>query len=190
MGAHVVVTEVDPLRALEAVMDGFRVMPMAEAAKTGDIFVSVTGNCTVITAEHFTKMKDGACVCNSGHFDIEVDIPALKKMSKSVKRVRPSVQQFTLKDGRRVNLLAEGRLVNLAAAEGHPACVMDMSFANQALAAEHIVRNHSTLEKRVYGVPKEIDREIARLKLRAMGVTIDTLTPAQRKYLASWQMGT
>ncbi|MBM4035261.1 MAG: adenosylhomocysteinase [Planctomycetes bacterium] len=190
MGAHVVITEVDPLRALEAVMDGYQVMPMAEAAKTGDIFVSVTGNRTVITSGHFAKMKDGACVCNSGHFDIEVDIPALKAMSKSVKRVRPSVQQFTLKDGRRINLLAEGRLVNLAAAEGHPACVMDMSFANQALAAEHIVKNHARLEKRVYGVPREIDREIARLKLKAMGVAIDTLTPAQRKYLASWQMGT
>jgi adenosylhomocysteinase len=190
MGAHVVITEVDPLRALEAVMDGYQVMPMAEAAKAGDIFVSVTGNRTVVTREHFARMKDGACVCNSGHFDIEVDIPALKAMSKSVRRVRPSVQQFTLKDGRRINLLAEGRLVNLAAAEGHPACVMDMSFANQALAAEHIVKNHAKLEKRVYGVPKEIDREIARLKLQSMGVAIDTLTPIQRKYLASWQMGT
>ncbi len=190
MGAHVVVTEVDPLRALEAVMDGFQVMPMAEAAGTGDIFVSVTGNRTVITRQHFAKMKDGVCVCNSGHFDIEVDIPALKAMSKSVRRVRPSVQQFTLRNGRRINLLAEGRLVNLAAAEGHPACVMDMSFANQALAAEYIVTHHKTFEKRVYGVPKEIDREIARLKLKAMGVAIDTLTPAQRKYLSSWQMGT
>ncbi|HUT34898.1 MAG TPA: adenosylhomocysteinase [Planctomycetota bacterium] len=190
MGAHVIITEVDPLRALEAVMDGYQVMPMAEAAKTGDIFVSVTGNRTVLTTPHFRVMKDGACVCNSGHFDIEVDIPALKKMSKSVKRVRPSVQQFTLKDGRRINLLAEGRLVNLAAAEGHPACVMDMSFANQALAAEHIVKNHATLGKRVYGVPKEIDREIARLKLKAMGVTIDTLTRDQRAYLTSWQLGT
>ncbi len=190
MGAHVVITEVEPLPALEAVMDGFRVMPMAEAATAGDIFVSVTGNRTVITAEHFAAMKDGACVCNSGHFDIEVDIPALKKLAKSVKRVRENVQQFTLRDGRRINLLAEGRLVNLAAAEGHPACVMDMSFANQALAAEHIVKNHATLEKRVYGVPREIDREISRLKLLSMGVAIDTLTPVQRKYLSSWQMGT
>ncbi len=190
MGAHVIITEVDPLRALEAVMDGYQVMPMVEAAKKGDIFVSVTGNRTVITTPHFRAMKDGACVCNSGHFDIEVDIPALKAMARSVKRVRPSVQQFTLKDGRRINLLAEGRLVNLAAAEGHPACVMDMSFANQALAAEHIAKNHAKLEKRVYPVPKEIDREIARLKLRSMGVRIDALTPIQRKYLASWQMGT
>jgi len=190
MGAHVIITEVDPLRALEAVMDGYQVMPMADAAPAGDIFVSVTGNRTVITAEHFEKMKDGACVCNSGHFDIEVDIPALKKLAKSVKRVREHVQQFTLTDGRRINLLAEGRLVNLAAAEGHPACVMDMSFANQALAAEHIVKNQGKLEKRVYGVPKEIDREIARLKLLSMGVAIDTLTPDQRKYLSSWQMGT
>jgi len=190
MGAHVIITEVDPLRALEAVMDGYQVMPMADAAPAGDIFVSVTGNRTVITAEHFEKMKDGACVCNSGHFDIEVDIPALKKLAKSVKRVREHVQQFSLKDGRHINLLAEGRLVNLAAAEGHPACVMDMSFANQALAAEHIVKNQGKLEKRVYGVPKEIDREIARLKLLSMGVAIDTLTPDQRKYLSSWQMGT
>jgi len=190
LGAHVIITEVDPLRALEAVMDGYRVMPMAEAAPIGDIFVSVTGNRTVITAKHFRKMKDGACVCNSGHFDIEIDIPALKKLAKSVKRVRENVQQFTLRNGRRINLLAEGRLVNLAAAEGHPACVMDMSFANQALAAEYIAKNYKTFEKRVYGVPREIDREIARLKLKSMGVTIDTLTPAQRKYLASWQMGT
>ncbi|HRT96227.1 MAG TPA: adenosylhomocysteinase, partial [Planctomycetota bacterium] len=190
MGAHVVITEVDPLRALEAVMDGYQVMPMAEAARTGDLFVSVTGNRTVVTAEHFRKMKDGACVCNSGHFDIEIDIPALRKLAKSVRRIRDNVQQFTLRDGRRINLLAEGRLVNLAAAEGHPACVMDMSFANQALAAEFIAKNHAKLEKRVYAVPKEIDREIARLKLKAMGVRIDTLTPIQRKYLASWQMGT
>jgi len=190
MGAHVVITEVDPLRALEAVMDGYQVMPMAEAAKTGDLFISVTGNRTVVTAEHFRKMKDGACVCNSGHFDIEIDIPALRKLAKAVRRIRDNVQQFTLRDGRRINLLAEGRLVNLAAAEGHPACVMDMSFANQALAAEFIVKNHAKLEKRVYAVPREIDREIARLKLKAMGVEIDTLTPIQRKYLASWQMGT
>ena len=190
MGANVIITEVDPLRALEAVMDGYRVLPMADAAKIGDILISVTGNRTVITREHFAKMKDGACVCNSGHFDIEVDIPALEKMAKSVKRIRQHVQQFTLKDDRRINLLAEGRLVNLAAAEGHPACVMDMSFANQALAAEHIARNHAQLENRVYPVPKEIDREIARLKLKSMGVRIDTLTKEQQEYLASWQMGT
>jgi adenosylhomocysteinase len=190
MGANVIITEIDPLPALEAVMDGFRVMPMADAARIGDIFISVTGNRTVVTAKHFAAMKDGACVCNSGHFDIEIDIPALQKMAKSVKTIRDHVQQFTLKDGRHINLLAEGRLVNLAAAEGHPPCVMDMSFANQALAAEHIVKNHKTLEKRVYVVPPDIDREISRLKLKSMGVRLDTLTPEQRQYLASWNMGT
>ena len=190
MGANVVITEVDPLRGLEAVMDGFRVMPMLEAAKIGDIFISVTGDRTVVTTAHFQKMKDGACVCNSGHFDIEIDIPALKALSKSVKRIRGSVDQFTLKTGRRINLLAEGRLVNLAAAEGHPPAVMDMSFANQALAAEYIVKNHTRLENKVYGVPKDIDREIARLKLKSLGVSIDTLTKDQRDYLASWHMGT
>jgi len=190
MGANVIITEIDPLRALEAVMDGYRVMPMAQAAKIGDIFISVTGDRSVISSRHFAAMKDGATICNSGHFDVEIDIPALQKLAKSVKRMRDHVQQFTLKDGRRINLLAEGRLVNLAAAEGHPACVMDMSFANQALAAEHIVKNHKTLENRVYGVPKDIDREIARLKLKSMGVRIDTLTREQRQYLASWQVGT
>jgi len=190
MGAHVVITEADPLRALEAVMDGFQVMPMAQAARVGDVFISVTGNRSVLAAEHFAVMKDGACVCNSGHFDVEIDIPALRKLARSVKRVRPSVQQFTLRDGRRINLLAEGRLVNLAAAEGHPACVMDMSFANQSLCAEHIAKHHAELERRVYPVPKAIDREIARLKLKAMGVAIDQLTREQRDYLASWQLGT
>ena len=190
MGANVIITEIDPLRALEAVMDGFRVMPMAQAAKIGDIFVSVTGDCAVLRGEHIAAMKDGAIICNSGHFDVEIDIPALRKMAKSVRRIRDHVDQFTLKDGRRINLLAEGRLVNLAAAEGHPPSVMDMSFANQALAAEYIVKNHKKLEKKVYPVPKEIDREIARLKLRSMGIRIDTLTKKQRDYLTSWQLGT
>jgi len=190
MGANVIITEVDPLRALEAVMDGYRVMPMAKAARLGDVFITVTGDCKVITERHFAVMKDGACVCNSGHFDVEIDIPALRKMAKSVKRIRQNVQQFTLPDGRRINLLAEGRLVNLAAAEGHPAAVMDMSFANQALCAEYIAKNHAKLEKRVYRVPMEIDRHVARLKLKSMGVQIDRLSPEQRKYLASWQVGT
>jgi len=190
MGANVIITEVDPLRALEAVMDGFRVMPMAKAARIGDVFISVTGDTTVIGAKHFALMRDGACVCNSGHFDVEIDIPALKKMSKSVKKIRDNVQQYTLKNGRRINLLAEGRLVNLAAAEGHPPAVMDMSFANQALAAEYIVKHHGSLEKRVYPVPKAIDREIARLKLKSMGVSIDRLSKEQRHYLASWHLGT
>jgi len=190
MGANVVVTEVDPLRALEAVMDGYRVMPMAKAARIGDVFITLTGDTTVIAGKHFPLMKDGAVVANSGHFDVEIDIPALKKLSKSVKPIRDNVQQYTLRNGRRINLLAEGRLVNLAAAEGHPPAVMDMSFANQALAAEHIVKHHDKLERRVYGVPKEIDREIARLKLKSMGVKIDKLTREQKHYLASWHLGT
>ena len=190
MGANVIITEVDPLRALEAVMDGYRVMPMAKAARLGDVFITVTGDCKVITERHFAVMKDGACVCNSGHFDVEIDIPALRRMARSVKRIRQNVQQFTLPDGRRINLLAEGRLVNLAAAEGHPPSVMDMSFANQALCAEYIAKNHAKLEKRVYRVPMEIDRHVARLKLKSMGVRIDRLSPEQRKYLASWQIGT
>jgi adenosylhomocysteinase len=190
MGANVIVTEVDPLRALEAIMDGYRVLPMAEAAKVGDLFVSTTGDCKVITAKHFAAMKDGACVANAGHFDIEIDLEALRQMAKGVKRPRRDVQQYTLADGRRINVLAEGRLVNLAAAEGHPPAVMDMSFANQALAAEYIVTHHAELERKVYPVPKDIDREIARLKLRSMGVAIDRLTPEQRRYLTSWHLGT
>jgi len=165
-------------------------MPMAKAARLGDVFITVTGDCKVITERHFAVMKDGACVCNSGHFDVEIDIPALRRMARSVKRIRQNVQQFTLPDGRRINLLAEGRLVNLAAAEGHPPSVMDMSFANQALCAEYIAKNHAKLEKRVYRVPMEIDRHVARLKLKSMGVQIDRLSPEQRKYLASWQIGT
>jgi adenosylhomocysteinase len=190
MGADVVVTEIDPLKALEAVMDGFRVMPMEQAAPIGDFFVTVTGNLKVIRAEHFEEMKDGAIVCNSGHFNVELDIPALEKLSKKKRVVRSGVEEYTLKNRRRVSLLGEGRLVNLATAEGHPSSVMDMSFANQALGAEFIVKNHKKLEKKVYPVPPEIDKEIARLKLAGMGVSIDKLTKEQVKYLASWEMGT
>lgn len=190
MGANVVITEIDPLPALEAVMDGFRVMKMAEAAKIGDIFVTVTGDLNVIDQQHFEVMKDGALVANSGHFNVEINIPALEKISKEKRLVRPFVEQFVMQDDRRINLLGEGRLINLAAAEGHPASVMDMSFANQALSVEYIVKNADKLEKKVYGVPDAIDREIARLKLNAMGVKIDKLTPAQEKYLNSWEEGT
>ncbi|NMB58705.1 MAG: adenosylhomocysteinase, partial [Chloroflexi bacterium] len=190
MGANVIVTEIDPLKALEAVMDGYRVMPMIEAAKIGDFFCSVTGDINVIDEEHFAVMKDGAIVSNSGHFNVEINIPALEKMSVSKKLVRPFVDQYELKDGRQIHILGEGRLINLASAEGHPASVMDMSFANQALSAEYMVKNHAKLEKRVYSVPEEIDREIARLKLLSMGVVIDTLTDEQVKYLNSWQEGT
>jgi adenosylhomocysteinase len=190
MGADVIVAEVDPLKGLEAVMDGFRVMPMEQAAPVGDFFVTVTGNIHVIRGEHFIKMKDGAIVCNSGHFNVELDIPALEKLSKKRKVVRPGVEQFTLKGGNRVSLLGEGRLVNLATAEGHPSSVMDMSFANQALSAEYLVTNYKMLERKVYPVPATIDKEIARLKLAGMGVQIDKLTPEQKKYLASWEMGT
>jgi adenosylhomocysteinase len=190
LGADVVVTEVDSVKALEAVMDGFRVMPMAEAAKIGDFFVTVTGNLKVIRGEHFAAMKDGAIVSNSGHFNVELDIPALERLSKKRLMVRTGVEQFTLRNGRRVSLLGEGRLVNLALAEGHPSSVMDMSFANQALGAEYIVKNHKMLEKQVYPVPPVIDKEIARLKLVGMGINVDKLTKEQEKYLASWEMGT
>ncbi len=191
MGSLVIVTEVDPLKALEAVMDGFQVMPMMEAAKIGDIFVTVTGDINVIDEYHFEVMKDGTIVANSGHFNVEINIPALEKMSKGEPNlVRPFVQQYTTKAGRKINLLGEGRLINLASAEGHPASVMDMSFANQALAAEFMVKNAKTLEKRVYSVPAEVDAEIARIKLDAMGVMIDTLTNEQVKYLNSWEEGT
>ena len=189
-GANVIVTEINPLRALEAVMDGYRVMPMEQAAREGDIFITATGDVSVIDQEDFSVMKDGAIICNSGHFNVEINIPALEKMTTSKKRVREFVEQFTLTDGRRINLLADGRLVNLSAAEGHPSAVMDMSFANQALGAEWMARNGPSLEKRVYPIPEDIDREIARIKLHAMGVRIDTLTPAQEKYLASWEEGT
>jgi len=189
-GANVIVTEVNPLRALEAVMDGYRVMPMERAAREGDIFVTATGDINVVDEQDFAVMKDGAIVCNSGHFNVEINIPVLEKMSTSKRRVREFVEQFTLPDGRRINLLADGRLVNLSAAEGHPSAVMDMSFANQALGAEWMARNGPSLEKRVYPIPEDIDREIARLKLHAMGVQIDRLTPEQEKYLTSWEEGT
>ena len=189
-GADVVVLEVDPLRALEAVMDGFRVMPMAEIAPAGDIFVTATGDIHVVRKEHFEVMKDGAIVANTGHFNVEIDIPALEGLATSRRQVREFVEEFTLADGRRIYLLGEGRLINLAAAEGHPSSVMDMSFANQALAAEYMVKNAASLEKRVYDVPADIDAEIARLKLASLGTGIDTLTPEQVEYLASWNMGT
>jgi len=190
MGAQVIVTETEPLRALEAVMDGFEVLSMKEAAAKGDIFVTVTGNLNVIRAEHFQRMKDGAMIANSGHFNAEIDIPALTKLSTKKRRVRDFVEEFTLKGGRRIRLLADGRLVNLASAEGHPASVMDMSFANQAFAAEFIAKAGRTLERRVYKVPERIDRRVARLKLAAMGIAIDRLSPEQKKYLSSWEAGT
>jgi adenosylhomocysteinase len=191
MGADVIVTEIDPLKGLEAVMDGFRVMPMEQAAPIGDFFVTVTGNIHVIRGEHFGVMKDGAIVCNSGHFNVELDIPALERLAKKRRIVRTGVEEFTFKkNGNRVSLLGEGRLVNLATAEGHPSSVMDMSFANQALGAEYLVKHYKMLEKKVYPVPPAIDKEIARLKLAGMGVQIDTLTAEQKKYLASWEMGT
>ena len=190
MGAHVIVTEVDPLRALEAVMDGYEVLSTSEAAPRGDIFCTLTGNTSVLRGEHFDVMKDGAIVANSGHFNVEIDIPALEERAVSRRFIRDFVEEFTMADGRRIYLLGDGRLINLAAAEGHPAAVMDMSFANQALCAEYMYHHASSLERRVYPVPKEIDREIARLKLHSMGVRIDTLTPEQQRYLASWQEGT
>jgi adenosylhomocysteinase len=191
LGSQVIVTEVDPLKALEAVMDGYEVMAMSEAAKIGDIFCTVTGDINVIDSHHFEVMKDGALVANSGHFNVEINIPALEKMSKGKPSlVRPFVEQYETKDGRKINILGEGRLINLASAEGHPASVMDMSFANQALSAEYMVKNSSTLEKKVYSVPEDIDKEIARIKLAAMGVRIDTLTDEQVKYLNSWEEGT
>jgi adenosylhomocysteinase len=190
MGANVIVTEVDPLVALEAVMDGFRVMPMNEAAPIGDVFVTLTGDLNVIDRHHFEIMKDGALVANSGHFNVEINIPALEEMAVAKRLVRPFVEAYELADGRVIHLLGEGRLINLAAAEGHPASVMDMSFANQALCAEYLVKNRANFEKKVYDVPEAIDREIARLKLASMNVSIDTLTEAQVKYLNSWQEGT
>jgi adenosylhomocysteinase len=191
MGGHVVVTEVDPIKALEAVMDGYRVMPMLEAAAIGDIFISATGDINVIDGPHFERMKDGALVANSGHFNVEINIPALEAQSQGKPRkVREFVDQYVLKSGHRINLLGEGRLINLAAAEGHPASVMDMSFANQALSAAYVAANAKSLKPAVYGVPIEIDQEVARLKLAAMGMGIDTLSAEQAHYLASWQEGT
>jgi adenosylhomocysteinase len=190
MGANVIVTEVNPLRALEAVMDGYRVMDIAQAAGEGDIFCTVSGNINVIRKEHFLHMKDGAIVANSGHFNVELDLGGLQRITVSKRQIRDLVEEFRLKNGRRIYLLGQGRLVNLASAEGHPSSVMDMSFANQALAAEYLVGHHRTLEKKIYSVPAEIDQEIARMKLRSMGIEIDRLTKEQKHYLGSWEMGT
>jgi adenosylhomocysteinase len=190
MGAHVIVTEVDPLRALEAVMDGFEVLPMAQAVERGDVFCTATGDKSVITREHLERMKDGAILANTGHFNVEIEIPALRQLARETRKAREFVEEFELDDGRKLYLVAEGRLVNLSSAEGHPAAVMDMSFANQALSAEYVVQNGANLERRVYPVPAEIDSEIARLKLATMGVEIDTLTEEQAKYLESWDEGT
>ncbi len=190
MGAHVIVTEIEPMRALEAVMDGFRVMPMARAAEQGDVFVTVTGDTSVIRKEHFQRMKDGAILSNAGHFNVEIQLDALAAMATGRRAVRPFVEEFRLRDGRRIYVLGEGRLINLASAEGHPAAVMDMSFANQALAAEYMVKHGRTLDRKVYVVPRDIDLEIARLKLASLGVEIDDLTSEQRSYLASWTHGT
>ncbi len=189
-GAEVIITEIDPTKALEAVMDGFRVMSMEEAAKIGDVFCTVTGNKNVLSKQHFTTMKDGAIISNSGHFNVEIDIPSLEKLSSSKRTTRTFVDEYTMKDGRRINLLGEGRLINLAAAEGHPASVMDMSFADQALSCEYMVKNHASLEKKVYTVPVDLDKRVAKLKLESLGIKIDRLTPEQEEYLASWSEGT
>ncbi|MBN1526987.1 MAG: adenosylhomocysteinase [Candidatus Omnitrophica bacterium] len=190
MGANVIVVEIDPVKGIEAAMDGFRVMPIKEAAKIGDVFVTLTGNVNVIRKEHFPTMKDGVIISNSGHFNVELDIPGLESISAKKRRIREFVEEYTLKGGKRINLLGEGRLINLAAAEGHPASVMDMSFANQALSCEYVAKNHKKLKKDVYRVPEAIDKEIARLKLESLGISIDTLTDEQKKYLASWELGT
>jgi len=190
LGAQVIITEVEPVRALEAVMDGYRVMPLMEAASIGDIFITISGDKNVIDRTHIKVMKDGALVANSGHFNVEINIPALESLSRSRREVRPFVEEFTLADGRTIYLLGEGRLINLAAAEGHPASVMDMSFANQALCMEYLAKNQGTLKTQVYSVPRDIDKQVARLKLDAMGINIDKLTPEQEKYLTSWQEGT
>ncbi|MBV8081162.1 MAG: adenosylhomocysteinase, partial [Actinobacteria bacterium] len=190
MGAHVIVTEVDPMRALEALMDGYEVMSMADAARIGDVFCTATGDKHVIAREHLEVMKDGAILCNTGHFNVEIEIGALRSLAVETREARQFVEEFTLADGRRLYLLADGRLVNISAAEGHPAIVMDMSFANQALSTEYAVHHAASLERKVYPVPREIDEEIARLKLETMGVTIDQLTEEQAKYLASWDEGT
>jgi adenosylhomocysteinase len=189
-GADVIVTEIDPTRAIEALMDGFRVMAMEDAAKLGDVFCTVTGNKSVIRKEHFEVMKDGAIVSNSGHFNVEIDIPALDKLSSSKRTTRPFVEEYSLRDGRKINLLGEGRLINLAAAEGHPPSVMDMSFADQALSVDYLVKNHKTLPKEVFPVPQDLDKRVAKLKLESMGVKIDRLTAEQEEYLASWSEGT
>ncbi|MBK9166559.1 MAG: adenosylhomocysteinase [Bryobacterales bacterium] len=190
LGANVIVTEIDPTKAIEAVMDGFRVMTMAEAASIGDVFITVTGNKHVIARDHFDRLKSGAIVCNSGHFNVEIDLDGLAKVASSRRPVREFIEEFVMKDGRKLYVLGEGRLINLAAAEGHPASVMDMSFANQALASEYMVKNHASLEKRVYAVPEDLDRSVAKMKLESMGVNIDRLTPEQEAYLSSWSEGT
>jgi adenosylhomocysteinase len=190
LGSDVIITEINPTRALEAVMDGFRVMPLAEAAKVGDVFVTVTGDKSVVTAEHFRLMKDGAVVANSGHFNVEIDIPALEKLSLSKRQTREFVDEYTMRDGRKIYLLGEGRLINLAAAEGHPAVVMDMSFADQALSVEYMVKNAKNLQPKVYPVPADIDQNVARLKLQSLGINIDKLTREQEEYLSSWSEGT
>jgi adenosylhomocysteinase len=190
LGSNVIITEINPTKALEAVMDGFRVMPLADAAKLGDVFITVTGNKSVIAGQHFKLMKNGAVVANSGHFNVEIDIPALEKLASAKRQTREFVDEYTLKGGKKVYLLGEGRLINLAAAEGHPAVVMDMSFADQALSAEYVVKNHKKLEPKVYPVPADIDQNVAKLKLQSLGVSIDTLTREQEKYLASWSEGT
>jgi adenosylhomocysteinase len=189
-GAEVIVTEIDPTKALEAVMDGFRVMSMEEASKIGDVFCTVTGNKNVLAKQHFELMKDGAIISNSGHFNVEIDIPSLEKLSSSKRTTRDFVEEYTMKDGRRINLLGEGRLINLAAAEGHPASVMDMSFADQALSCDYMVKNHASLEKKVYTVPVDLDKRVAKLKLESLGIKIDRLTSEQEEYLASWSEGT
>ncbi len=190
LGAQVIVTEVEPVRALEAVMDGYQVMPIVEAAKIGDVFITITGDINVIDKASLQVMKDGAILANSGHFNVEIDIPALESLTRRKRQIKPFVDEYTLKDSRRLYLLAEGRVVNLAAAEGHPASVMDMSFSNQALCLEHLVKNRGNLKTKVYPVPEEIDKQVARLKLKSMGINIDTLTPEQKQYLASWEQGT
>jgi len=190
LGADVIITEVNPTRALEAVMDGYRVMPMPEAARIGDVFITLTGDKSILTSDHFKLMKDNAIICNAGHFNVEIDIPGLEKMSLGKRATRDFVEEYTLRDGRKLYLLGEGRLINLAAAEGHPAAVMDMSFANQALSVEHLVKNHKKLEAKVHAVPADIDQNVARLKLESMGVAIDKLTREQEEYLASWAEGT
>lgn len=190
LGANVIVTEVNPLRAIEAIMDGFRVMPIAEAASVGDIFITVTGNRHVIDDKHFEKMKNGAIICNSGHFDLELNLVALRKQSTGIREVRPLMEEFTLKSGNKIYVLAQGRLVNLSCAEGHPASVMDMSFANQALALEYLVKNKGKLKAGVHKLPEQVDQEIAKLKLKSLGVQIDQLTPEMSEYMASWKSGT
>ncbi len=190
MGANVIVVEVDALKALEAIMDGYRVMPIKDAARIGDVFVTLTGDIHVLRPEHFRLMKDGAIICNSGHFDVEIDIPALERMSRKKRRIKEYVDEYTLPGGKRINLLGEGRLINLAAAEGHPASVMDMSFANQALACEYIAKSYKKLKNKVYKVPDDIDKRIAELKLKSLGASIDKLTPEQKAYLESWELGT